>query len=102
MKQTELTRDQSSKRMLAVLLSTVLWLISAVLALACIFALRDIFLWGLGALLTKPAPAHNFQAAEIIDVAHYCFMVILGLVALVFVVGSGEYVRRHAGQPRLL
>ena len=101
MNQTELSRI-TSKRGFAVALSVVLWLASAFLALASIFALRDILVWLLTNLLIKPNANSNYDAIRSIDVANDCGAIIFGILGLGVIIVSSEYFFRHAGQPRLI
>ncbi|MBZ0290548.1 MAG: hypothetical protein K8I30_23190 [Anaerolineae bacterium] len=87
---------------LAVLVSGALWLVAVLLTIISIFAIREIILWGLGFLLIDPQAAHNYQAVEVINLAHQCLMMVLGIAALGLVIYVSESFFAHAGQPRLL
>ena len=103
MKQDRLILDQFlNRKNVAILLTIVLWLISAVLTLICIFAVREVFLWGLAAILAPSDTASRNQAANIINLAHHCTVIILGLISVVVVVGTSEIAFRNPGQPGTL
>ncbi len=77
-----------------------LWIVSVGLALASTFALRDIFVWGLGLLLASPDQASRLRAASTINFAQMCALVIFGAFSVVIIVFSSEYFFHYAGQPR--
>jgi hypothetical protein len=84
-----------------ILFSILLWLVSAFLALAAIFALRDLLLWLLANLLIKPDAKSNYDVNRFIDVANDCGALIFGVLCLGVIVVSSEYVFHHLGQARL-
>jgi hypothetical protein len=87
---------------IAVLVSGALWLVSVLLTIISIFAIRELILWGLGFLLIDPQAAHNYQATEVINLAHQCLMMVLGIGALGLVIYISESFFAQAGQPRLI
>lgn len=82
-----------------VLLFGALWLLSVFLMFLTIFALREAFLWGLAEILVWRRPDHPHQSAAIINAAHHCFVILLGLVSIVVVIGGSEFAFRRAGKP---
>jgi hypothetical protein len=103
MKQDPLALDQFLVRKIpAILLTGILWLISASLALMSIFAIREVLIWGLGAILAPSDTASRNHAADIINLTHHCTVIFLGLVSMVVVVASSEIAIRKPGQPRTL
>jgi hypothetical protein len=103
MTQNDLTRNQPMFKISpAVVLSVALWLVAIVLAMLCVFAARELFLWGLGVLIPQPDTRSRLQAANFIDLAHQCFMLILGVADIILLMGISEYFFRHIGQARLL
>jgi hypothetical protein len=101
MKQTGLTQQQPIF-IVSALLSTVLWLVSLVLAGLCFFAVRDVFIWGLALILTGPDRLSQLRAENYVTLAHNCAMIIVGVVDLGVIIFITEYFFRHTGQPRLL
>jgi hypothetical protein len=99
-----MNRKTLLKSSLAKLASLILWLASTVLAFLCLFAVRDLLLWGLAAALTPPSPDdfRRFQAADTINAVHNCSIIILGIVALGVVLVGGDFFFRHFGKPRLV
>src|SRR5690348_4475650 len=87
---------------IAVLVSGVLWLVSVLLTIISIFAIREIILWGLAFILIDPHAAHNYKAAGVINLAHQCLMMVLGVAALGLIIYTSEQFFAHAGQPRLM
>ncbi|HVU11945.1 MAG TPA: hypothetical protein VHD90_11740 [Phototrophicaceae bacterium] len=85
---------------LAWVASAGLWIVSVGLALASTFALRDIFVWGLGLLLASPDQASRLRAANTINFAQMCALVIFGVISVGVIVFSSEYFFHYAGQPR--
>ena len=101
MGQNQLTQDQpAARKTVAILLTGVSWVISALLVLMCIFAIREIALFLMATIFTVPDPAQNAKTDNLIDTAHQCLMPFLGIIALVVTIFSSEYVFRYAGQPR--
>ena len=86
----------------AVALSTALWIVSLILAMFSTFALRDIFIWGLAALITPSDQAGRLRAASTINFAQDCALVVFGVISIVVIVISSEYFFREVGQTRLL
>ena len=76
-----------------------LWLLSVILILLSILAVREIFLWGVSEILLRNSPAHDYQAAGIIDTLHFCLVTVLGIVGLTVAVISSEFGLRRAGKP---
>src|SRR4051812_17225787 len=90
------------RKLITSIMTLVLWLISAFLALAAIFALREILLWLLANWLIKPDAKSNADAIHFIDVANDCGAIIFGMVCLGAIIVSSEYVFKYLGQPRLM
>jgi hypothetical protein len=85
-----------------IVLSVVLWVIVAVLAMFCIFALRELFVWAVAALLSEPGnQARRAQVANIINFTQQCVVIILGVLGLGVVMATVEYLFRHAGKAQL-
>ena len=103
MKQNQLMEEPFTLKKAADFLMTGgLWLVSAILALFCIFALREILLWGLGILLTPIDPAHAYRAAGMINIIHDLGMIVLAIGALVVIMYTNHYAFSHVGQPRMV
>ena len=86
----------------ALIVSAGLWVASVALALLSTFALRDIFTWVLAFILASPDPASRLRAANTINFAQMCALVIFGVISIVVIVFSSEYFFHYAGQPRTL
>ena|SRR5215211_153043 len=85
-----------------IVLSAVLWVIVAVLALFCIFALRELFIWLVAALFSEPGnQARRAQVANTINFTQQCVVIILAVLGLGVVMSTVEYLFRHAGEARL-
>ncbi len=98
-----MTGDASLPRPAGVrLVTVVLWLLALVLGLLSIFALRELVIWGAAILFSGVDALSKSQSAGLVDIANYCGVVFLGLVTLVGIVASGEYVGKHAGERHLL
>ena|GEM_PF-6626466 len=83
-------------------ISVVLWVIVAVLAMFCIFALRELFIWAVAALLSEPGnQARQAQVSNIINFTQQCVVIILAVLGLGLVISTAEYLFRHAGKARL-
>lgn len=103
MKLNGLAPERPANRVsVAVLVSGALWLVSVLLTIVSIFAIREIILWGLGVALVDPQADHNFQATEVINLVHQCMMMVLGIAALGAVIYLSESFFSHAGQPQLI
>lgn len=102
MKENTLTNPQTTtSRVLAVVLTALLWLGSAVMTIMTVFALRELFLWGLTLLFVQSNPQYSVQATSALTLAHHCLIIILGIVELSSILISGDYVFNHAGERRL-
>ena len=103
MDQSDLAQDQSMlKRNFAILLTIVLWLVSILLTIACIFAAREIVLLELAVLLPQEDTLSRLQSANLINFVHQCTLPILGLIGIVVMVFSTEFLFNHAGKPKAL
>jgi hypothetical protein len=87
------------KHAITVLVFGLLWLISAILAFLAMFAIREVFLWGVVELLYRDSPNRASQTAGIVNASHYCLALVLGIVGLAAVIGGSEYAFRRAGKP---
>ena len=90
------------KSPLSIVISSLMWLLSAVLALALIFALRELLLWALANLLIDPTANSNFDAVNTIQLANDCGALIFGILCLGIIIVSSEYFFKHVGQRRLI
>jgi hypothetical protein len=79
------------KHAITVLVFGLLWLISAILAFLAMFAIREVFLWGVVELLYRNTPDRDSQAAGIVNASHYCLALVLGLVGLAAVIWGSEF-----------
>lgn len=105
MNQHQLARSaQGTRRIGTAAASYALWLISVVMAVMCIFALREVIIWGLATALTRPDMilADRMQAANMVNLASQCGIIILGIVALGVILYTSEKVFRGAGQTQLM
>lgn len=84
------------------LLSTSLWLVASLLALVCIFALRELAVWGAAFLFAGVNALSQAQTAGMINLASDCAAILLGVAALGGIIVSGDYAGKHAGETRLL
>ncbi len=84
------------------LLTIALGLIASVLALAAIFALRELVIWGAALLLSGVDSLSKSQNAGLIDIVNNCGSMILGLLAITAIIVGGEYIGKHVGERRLL
>jgi hypothetical protein len=104
MNQNELAREQPNmNRILAILISGVLWVLVLVLSMSCLFALRELLIWFLALILPTPDPdsARRIQAANLINVVVPCAFIVMGLIDMVFIVYISEHFFSRAGQARL-
>lgn len=103
MDQSNLAQDQSMpKRNLAILLTVVLWLLSIILTIVSIFAIREIVLLELAVLLPNEDTLSRLQASNVINLVHQCTLPILGVIGVVVMVICTEFLFNHAGKPRAL
>ncbi len=103
MTQNELTRSQPiSSINLNVLISGVLWLISIALTVMCIFAMRELLIWGVGVLLASPDRGDQLRAANALDLANQCGMIGFGVIDLAVIIGISGYFFGHMRQARTL
>ena len=103
MKQMELGQDQFfMKRGVTILVSAVLWVVSVILALLAIFAVREVVIWALATALTGDDQASRLQAAHFVNLGQDCAIVALGLIGLIAIIYSGDYFFHHMGEARLL
>jgi hypothetical protein len=84
------------------LVTVVLWLVAVVMTAVCVFALRELLLWATAALLASPNRREQLQAANAINLAHQCGMIILGIVDLGVILVITELFFKHIGQPRFM
>ena len=83
--------DQSgSRRIGTAALSVVLWLVTFVLGLECIYALAQLCALGYGAVIG------DAQAAEAVILV---LVMIFGLAFVALIIMSTEYHRKHFGKP---
>ena len=82
-----------------VLISGTMWLIASGLGMLSIFAIRDLFIWGVASILRPSDAVTAYQQGAFINVAHYCLMVVLAMFIIGVVIFSSEYVFKHAGEP---
>jgi hypothetical protein len=92
----------SSKRTLAILLTILLWLVSVILTVICIFAAREIILLELAILIPQEDTLSRLQAANFINLVHQCTLPILGIIGVVVMILSSELMFNQAGTPRTL
>ncbi len=97
-----LERMSPAQRVGARMLTIGLWLLTLVLGLLTIFALRELVIWGAAILFSGVDSLSKSQAAGLINIANYCSVAILGIMVLGAVIVSGEYVGKHIGERRLL
>ncbi len=101
MKPSEMIVGSNSKTLQPVL-SLLLWLVSAFLALASILALRELLLLVLSKLLIDPNANSNADAVHTIFVANDCGSLIFGILCVGMIAVITDYVFKHVGQPRLI
>lgn len=103
MKANSLVEDVSPFRRIGVRLLTIaLWLSASVLALAAIFALRELVIWGAALLFGSINSLTRAQAAGLVDIVNNCGTMFLGLAAITAIIVGGEYSGKHLGERRLL
>ena len=95
------SRPALAQRALALLVSSILWVLLTVLAFACVFALRELLMRGLGDLLVPPGASMR-QAAALLNMAQYCLVMLLGMVALIVTLVGAEFAFRRPGSLRSL
>ncbi len=88
------------KKTLLSLLSGLLWLVSAILALVSIFAARDLLMWVLTLLLLQSSVG-SYDGANALSVANDCGSLLLGIASITAIIISSEYFFKHSGQPRV-
>lgn len=102
MDQVQLTQPDAKKYGMMALTIT-LWLIMAVLAMFSIFALRELFIWGVAAVLSEPGNVERRnQVANVINFTQQCFVIFAAVLGLGLVMSTTEYLFKHSGQPRLI
>ncbi|MEO8395036.1 MAG: hypothetical protein ABI700_18715 [Chloroflexota bacterium] len=99
MRQNEL-KLTTSRKLISTVTTLVLWLISAVLALVSIFALRELLFLILTKLLINPDAISNADAEHTIFAANDCSAFIFGIFCLGVIVVTSDYVFKRVGQPR--
>jgi hypothetical protein len=105
MNQDALASNQTAPRRYgAIALSLVLWAASVVLTFFAVFALRDLSILLMAAVLVPPgsSTATRLNAADIVNLASMCIIVVLGMLGIGVLLVSGDYTLKHLGQPRLL
>jgi hypothetical protein len=100
--QNELTRGTPFAVNAALILSVVLWLVSVVLAMLCLFAARELLILGLGLLFTGADRLTQMRGANLLNTSHHCLIMILAVVDVTVLMAITEYFFRYMGQPRLL
>ena len=101
MEQTDPRHQPILNRTIAVSATAALWLVAAVLALLTVFALREIYLWAMTLLFVSPESTDRFRIAGMITLGHHCVVIGLGLLVLIAIIASLDYLFNHAGEPRL-
>ncbi len=101
MRHDELTLNPNRK-IISTVTTVVLWLISALLALVSIFALRELLLLLLTKLLINPEAISNADAEHTIFAANDCSAFIFGIFCLGVIVVTSDYVFKRVGQPRTI
>ncbi|RPH60890.1 MAG: hypothetical protein EHM81_05365 [Chloroflexi bacterium] len=78
------------RKVATTILAVILWLVTIVLGLQAIYAVRDIFSLILVSL-----------GSSLADVEHFApwLVLILALILLVFIIATSEYHRKRIGQP---
>ena len=76
-----------------------LWVLMAVLGLLAIFALRDVIIWGVGALLVDTSGMPSTQIAAMISFANQCGAIILAVVAISAIIASFELIVARSKTP---
>ena len=61
----------------ATALMFLLWVASSALGLLALFALRDILIWGVGALLTQTSSMPSYEIAKMVNLANQCGAIIV-------------------------
>lgn len=102
MKQDVLDGTQAPRPYGRIALTLALWLVSVVLTFFVVFAARDILVWVMAMLLVRPetTPGQRIDAAQIINLASMCLIIVLGLLGIGVLVVSGDSTFKHLGQPR--
>lgn len=88
------------KKTIISLVSAVLWLVSAILALLSIFALREVVIWVVTSLAVDPDQGYSYRADGIIRLSSQCSAVLLGMLSIGVIILSSEYLFRRASEPR--
>ncbi len=92
----------SRKPTTAVILTGALWLVMFILGTLAVFALRDLQVWLMAALIPQPTTKSRLETANVINMAQQCGIVIFGMIVLVALIYFTERAIRDAGQPRLM
>lgn len=92
----------SRKPTTAMMLTGVLWLVMFILGTLAVFALRDLQVWLMAALIPQPTTKARLETANVINMAQQCGIVIFGMIALVALIYFTERAIREAGQPRVM
>ena len=102
MDQVHLTQPDAKKYAM-IALTVVLWLAMAVLAMFAIFALRELFIWAVAAVLSEPGNVERRnQVANVINFTQQCFVIFAAVLGLGLVMSTTDYLFKHVGQPRLI
>ena len=83
-------------------MSGVAWLVSTVLTLTSVFALREILIWAIGLAVYDPNAISDQQAKALINLSNQCGTIVIGMIALGVILFTGELVFTKASQPRTL
>ena len=97
-----LDRMSPAQRVGVRMLTITLWLTASVLALASIFALRELVIWGAALVFSEINSLSKSQTAGLINLANNCVAMFFGLAAIAGIIAGGEYVGKHVGERRLL
>lgn len=89
---TEHNHHFNLKQVITPVIVTLLWLLASGLSFMCVFALIDLIVWGVAYLFTDPNSSTNFQVAGAINLVQQCSAIILGMIAMVMILVTGEYV----------
>jgi hypothetical protein len=102
MKQDVLDGTQTPRPYGRIALTLALWLVSVVLTFFVVFAARDILVWVMATLLVREGTTtgQRIDAAQIINLASMCIIIVLGLLGIGVLVVSGDSTFKRLGEPR--